>query len=372
MNILHLEASPGWGGQEIRVLREAEGMRKRGHQVVLGVMKGGGLVKQGRAAGFTVYEFNFNKRAWPFCLIRLCTLLRRHQIDLVNTHSSLDSWIGGIAARLVGCAVVRTRHLSTAIKAGWNSRMLYGKLADFVVTTCSSILPMISSQSGKKLEDCRSIPTGVDPQRITFQETDREVFRRNLGVLPTDFLVGMVCFMRSWKGIGDFLQAAHQLRHRPEIKWVIIGGGHEETYRAQARELKLEGIVFFTGHLEAPFAAMAALDAFALLSTAHEGVSQAILQAAYLGKPLIATATGGLGEVCLDRITGLQVPPFSPARVAEAVTWLSQDPALCRKLGQAAHSRVKNLFTLEQTLDGMERVYTEVLQRNGKSGYHAP
>lgn len=367
MNILHLEASPGWGGQEIRILREAEGMRKRGHQVVLGVMTGGDLIAKARAAGFTVYELNFQKKYWPFCLVRLLKIFRDHRIDLVNTHSSLDSWIGGISARLWGCAVVRTRHLSTAIKAGWNSRILYGKLADFVVTTCASILPMIATQSGKKLEACRSIPTGVDPNRIVFQEAEREEFRRKLGILPTDFLVGMVCFMRSWKGVSDFLQAANQLRNRSDLKWVIIGGGHEETYRAQARELKLEGIVFFTGHLDAPFAAMAALDAFALLSTAHEGVSQAILQAAYLGKPLIATAVGGLAEVCEDRVTGLQVPPFSASRVAEAVTWLSQDPALCQKLGAAARQRVEKQFTLEQTLEGMERVYAEVLQRKGKS-----
>ena len=62
MNILHLEASPGWGGQEMRILREAEGMRQRGHTVILAVMRGGGLVGKAREAGFVVYELNFNCR----------------------------------------------------------------------------------------------------------------------------------------------------------------------------------------------------------------------------------------------------------------------------------------------------------------------
>ncbi len=84
MKILHLEASPGWGGQEIRILREAEGMRARGHEILLGVMEGGKLIDAACKAGFTVYPLNFNKSHWPFTLFRILTLIWRHKIDLVN------------------------------------------------------------------------------------------------------------------------------------------------------------------------------------------------------------------------------------------------------------------------------------------------
>ena len=134
MNILHLEASSGWGGQEIRILREAEGMVNRGHLVILAVMSGGGLIKEARKKGFKVIEMNFKKWALPITLFRLFWLIYRFKIDIINTHSSLDSWIGGIAGRLSGKIIIRTRHLSSPIKKGLNSWLLYGKLADFVVT----------------------------------------------------------------------------------------------------------------------------------------------------------------------------------------------------------------------------------------------
>ncbi len=357
MKILHLEASPGWGGQEIRILREAEGMRQRGHEVVLAVMRRGALVARAKEAGFTVYELNFNKPAWIFTLLRLLSIIWRHKIDLVNTHSSLDAWIGGIAARIAGKAIVRTRHLSTAIKRGWNSRFVYGKLADFVVTTCSSIIPMICSQSGKKPAACRSVATGVDQEKIIAQPGQAEAFRERWGIEKEDFLVGTVCFMRSWKGIDDLLAAADLLRSHRRIKWVIIGGGHAERHHKKAKELQLDGVVVFTGHLDPPFPGLQALDAFALLSTAHEGVSQAILQAAYLGKPLVATATGGLSEVCLDQVTGFLVHPFSPEQVAQAVLKLKNAPALCHEFGQNARQLVEKTFTLTHTLDEMEKVY---------------
>lgn len=356
MNILHLEASSGWGGQEMRILREAEGMRARGHTVVLAVAKGGGLVTRARKSGFTVYELNFRRSAWPICLFQLLWVMRKHQIQIVNTHSSLDSWIGGIAARIGRRVIVRTRHLSTPIKPGWNSRILYGKLADFVVTTCSSILPMISEQSGNR--QCRSIATGVDPDQIRVEPNEVEAFRKKIGVAPDDFLVGTACFMRSWKGIDDLLKAADLLRNIPGLKWAIIGGGHAERHKKLAKELKLEQIVQFTGHLDNPFPALASLDLFALLSTAHEGVSQAILQAAYLGKPLLATRTGGLGEVCIGQVTGMNVPPFAPQEVAKAVLAMKGNLLMRQQFGKRARQLVMDQFTMAHTLDQMEGVYS--------------
>ena len=364
LTILHLEASPGWGGQEIRILREAEGMRSRGHRVIFVVMQGGALAKEARNEGFTAYEMGFHKRSWPLTLLRLIALIRKERVSLINTHSSLDSWIGGIAGRLCKVPIVRTRHLSTPNKPGLNSHLLYGRLADFVVTTCASILPGISERSGKPLSQMRSVPTGVNPARMEVKEEDGRAFRKSIGVAENDFLVGTACFMRSWKGLHDFLDAAVLLRSEPRLRWVIIGGGHQETYRKRASELGLDGIVHFTGHLTNPIPALKGLDAFALLSTAHEGVSQAILQAAYLEKPLIATATGGLCEVCMDGKTGIQVPPNSPDRVADAVISLMNDQEIRKFFGSQARELVLSHFTFEKTIDEMEDIYRNL---NGAS-----
>lgn len=357
MHILHLEASPGWGGQEIRILRESIGMRERGHLVILAVMRGASLGKKAKEAGFVVYELNFRHVAWVATLFRLLWMIAKHRIDLINTHSSLDAWIGGIAGRIARKKIVRTRHLSTQIKPGFNSRLLYGKLADFVVTTCASIVPIISKQSGKSIDKCRSIPTGIDEDAILTSPEEVDAFQKKHRIGEKEFLIGTACFMRSWKGIEDFLKAANLLRNEPYLRWLIIGGGHAETYRQMAKDLKLEGKVIFTGHLDNPFPAIQALDVFALLSTAHEGVSQAILQAAYLRKPLIATAVGGLGEVCIDRMTGLQVAPFAPDEVAKAVLELKTKEGLRIAFGLKANALVKSHFSWKATLDQMENVY---------------
>lgn len=359
MKIIHLEASPGWGGQEMRSLNEAIGMRKRGHDVCFAVMNDGGLIENAKKEGFKVYPLSFFKKHWIKAFLQLRKIFRENEIDLVNTHSSLDAWIGGMVARSMNVPIIRTRHLSTPIRPGCNSRLLYGKLADYVVTTCHRIVEVICEQAKISKDRCKSIPTGIRPE-MPDVESDGS-FRKEIGVGKDDFLIGMVCFMRSWKGVDDFLKAADLLRNEPGLKWAVIGGGHSKAYKEMAQELLLEDHVFFPGHLEKPFSAMKELDAFCLLSTAHEGVSQASLQAAFLEKPMITTPTGGLCEVCIDQKTGILVPLFSPDKVAEAILTLKKNPNLSKKMGSSGREHVLEHFTFEHMLDQMEAVYKKVI-----------
>ena len=356
MNILHTEASPGWGGQEMRIVTEAIGMRDRGHKLFFAVQKDSEIGKVLRKENFWVYEINFHKIYWLFSFFHLITIIRKHKITIVNTHSSLDAWLAGMAARFLKKKIIRTRHLSTPIKKGLNSRLLYNSLVDYVVTTCSKIVPVITQQSGIALSCCQSIPTGMDFTIIDKKKKLVEAFRRKHHIAENDFLVGMVCFMRSWKGIDTFLQAAKQLESNIHVKCILIGGGHEETYRKKAENMQLKNFIF-TGHLQDPFSAIMALDVFTLLSTASEGVSQASLQAAYLEKPLITTDVGGLGEVCLHNETGIIVPSYDFTAVAKAICTLQENPLLRREMGKKAKKLVIQNFSLKQMLDNLEQIY---------------
>jgi glycosyltransferase involved in cell wall biosynthesis len=363
MKILHTEASPGWGGQEIRILREASGMRKRGHEVIFAIQKGGGLVETAKNEGFIVYEVELKRSSLFKAFFNLLSIVRKHDINLINTHSSFDAWMGGLLGKLLRIPVLRTRHLSTPIRKGLNSKILYNYLADIVVTTCADIVDVIVKQAKLPKSRCFSIPTGVDPSQLNVEAEKVLRFRENLGLKKDDCLVGTLCILRGWKGITDLLWAAKELQDVPHLKWIIVGGGvSEEHFRKEWKELGLENKVVFTGHLSNPYTALAAMDIFLLLSWAHEGVSQASLQAAWLEKPLVTTETGGLKEVCIDEVTGYQVPLHSPKEVADRVVRLLKDPQKRQEMGKMAHKLVEERFTFEKMLDQMEVVYKK-LQR---------
>lgn len=362
MRILHTESSNGWGGQEIRILHEMIEMRKRGHEMILAVVRNGKLIEKARKEGFCVYELPFSKQAAAFTIWKLLSIIKRHSIDVINTHSSLDAWIGGLVGRIAKKRIVRTRHLSTPIRSGLNSYLLYKCLVDFVVTTSSCIVPVIATSSKLDPSLLRCIPTGIDPQKLVVDSSAVAHFRNVLGLKENDILVGTCCFVRSWKGIDTLLQTAQILKDHGQIKWVIVGGGHVDDYRPKVKTMGLEHSVYFTGHMEVPFSAIAAMDIFMLLSTANEGVSQSSLQAAYLSRPLITTTVGGLPEICIHGKTGILVPPLSTEKTAEAVLALVGNPRLRQEFGAHAKDLVKEKFTLTQTINNMESVYNELLK----------
>jgi glycosyltransferase involved in cell wall biosynthesis len=359
MRLLHTEGSQGWGGQEIRILKEAVALREEGYEIIFAVQPLGQLAQKAREEGFLVYEVSFAKGAYALTLFRLIRILSKHKIDIVVTHSSSDAWIAGIAARATGKKIVRTRHLSTKIKQGINSKLLYNFLADYVVTTSSSIIPMIQQQSGIDPKRVLCVPTGVDPKKMEYDVADAIDFRKRLGLTEKDILIGTACIVRSWKGIPDLIRTAFLLKDIPNLHWVIIGGGYIDQYCHIPAQLGVEDRVTFTGHFENPASAIAALDIFMLLSTAHEGISQASLQAAFLKKPLVTTSVGGLPEVCLDGITGFVIPPHSPEEAAKKVQLLMNEK-LRREFGEAASDLVKQQFLFQKTADTMVQVYSSL------------
>jgi len=360
LNILHLESSFGWGGQEIRILKESEGMRNLGHNIIIAVEKNGLLIKKAKEKGFQTYEIRFKKIFWLLSFFKLIYIIKKHSINIINTHSSSDAWLGGVVAKLLKIPVIRTRHLSTPIKKGLNIKLLFDYLADFVVTTCGEVADIIISKTKKNHTNCKSIPTGIDLDNIKIISQEKNRFRQSYNIKQEDFLVGTVCFMRSWKGVDDFLKTAKILENEKDIKFIIIGGGHQDKYIQMAKEINLNNIIF-TGHINNPYNAIASLDIFTLLSTAHEGISQASLQAAFLKKPLICTPTGGLKEVCIDKLTGIQVPLFSSLEVAKAILKLKNDKILRNTLSENAKA-LSLKFSSSKMIKQMQQVYTKLIQ----------
>ena len=356
--ILHTEASTGWGGQEMRIMAEARGMRDRGHTVLFLTQHGAELAQRARDEGFYVEELDFRRRKALVTVPRIIRFLRKYKVDVVNTHSSLDSWVAGFAARLARCRVIRTRHLSAWIRPGLNSKVLYRGLADGVATTCEEAAEVIRQQAKLSAERCFSVPTGVVPEKLVVDEAAARKFREDYGIAEDEVLCGTLCVIRGWKGVQHLVEAAHKLRDVPRLRFVVVGSGpFEHAVHELAEELDLGSKLIFTGRHENPAPALAAMDIFALLSYANEGVSQAALQAAYLGKPLVTTPTGGLGEICQSGLTGLQVAANAPDEVAQAVHRLYSHPELRQSLGNRAQQMVKERFTMDHTLDQMLKLY---------------
>jgi glycosyltransferase involved in cell wall biosynthesis len=309
--ILHTESSLGWGGQEHRIVAEAKIMRQRGHRLLMAGDPRGELYTRAQGEGFAVFPLEFggikNLGAWR----ELRRLLRQERVDILNTHSSLDSWVGFLAWLSLGKRpkLVRTRHLSTRVSPNWPTRRLYLAPAA-VITTSREIAELLHRSLGVPRERLHAIPTGVSLADFAPRPPDPNLRARS-SLPPRAFVFGTVSVLRSWKGHVYLLEAFHHLvQEGLDAVLVIVGDGpYRPVIEEKIHTLGLADTVRLVGHQDAVPAWLALMDAFVLASYAHEGVPQALLQALAMGKPVAATAIGGIPEVIIPEETGLMAPP---------------------------------------------------------------
>jgi glycosyltransferase involved in cell wall biosynthesis len=91
-----------------------------------------------------------------------------------------------------------------------------------------------------------------------------------------------------------------------------------------------------------------------------EGLGTSLLDAMACGKPIVATEAGGIPEVVQNGVTGWLVPPRDHPAMADAIVGLLNDPALCRRMGEASRITARERFSVERMVLDTLRVYQRV------------
>jgi glycosyltransferase involved in cell wall biosynthesis len=356
MKIVHTEASCGWGGQEIRIIEESLGMVERGHEVTLLCPLEARIHQEAVKRGLPVQALPIARKNLRG-LLALRRWLLRHQVDVLNTHSSTDTWLAALACQTLrhAPALVRTRHISAPVPRNLSTRWLYGKASRHIVTTGEALrreLIAINDLPGERLT---SVPTGIDTGR--FAPGDTQEARQALGLPQDRHYLGIVATLRSWKG-HLYLLDAFAASAPDNWTLLIIGDGPMRNIIEEKIEtLGLGGRVKLVGQQDKPELWLKALDLFCLPSYANEGVPQAILQAMLTALPIVTTPVGAILEAVKDGETALVVPPKDSTALAAALRKLMNDPELAATLGMRARETAVGQFSREIMLDRMERVF---------------
>src|SRR5262247_3710772 len=204
--VLHTESSRGYGGQEIRTLAEVRWLLGHGWGALIACQPESPLFAEAKASEIPVEPFPMRRATDVGALLRLRRLIRDRGVSLVHTHSSVDSWIAGVAAKSLGRPVVRTRHVSIPIR---RRRALVYRLADRIITSGESVRSIVIA-AGIAPERVVTISAGVDPGRFHGAISGGQV-RDELGLPAGAALVGLVANVRGSKGHNVFLESARAI-----------------------------------------------------------------------------------------------------------------------------------------------------------------
>ena len=356
LSIIHTESSCGWGGQELRIIAEARGMGARGHDVCIAAAPGSRILAEASRRGIAVAPLPIARKG-ARGLVALRRFLARSRADIVNSHSSTDSWLAALALASMAAAppLVRTRHISAPIPGNARTRWLYTRATAHVVTTGERLREQVMRETGLAADRVSSVPTGIDLER--FSPGGAPAARERCGLPRGAFVIGIVATLRSWKGHRFLVDALAAIRD-PGVMLVIVGDGPgAQNLRAQVAALGLQNRVRMPGNQEDVVPWLRALDVFALPSYANEGVPQAIMQAMACRIPVVSTPVGAIGEIVREGETGLLVAPQDAAALCAALLRLRDDAALRERLAGRAHEFAHARFSELNMLERMERIF---------------
>lgn len=314
-----------------------------------------------------------NPVAWWRAGRELLALMREYKPDVVHTHAATVGFLGRIAARIARVpVVVHTLHVHPF-------RGYYNKIQSFGFITVERIGAYLSDSIITLSEKLRRelteryhitrrnrvivLPLGFDLSAFSSTARHSGDVRQRFGIPPEAPLVGVIGRLLPVKHYDLFLEAAARIhRQMPEVCFLIVGDGPERaSLEQQARELKIDHVVAFTGWLDDMPHVYAALDVLAS-SSLNEGTPVPIIEALAAGCRVVATDVGGVRDVLNNGALGQLVPPDDADALAGAIlNAISQpyDATLARETMERWHGidrLVSDLDSLYRGLLSMKKV----------------
>jgi glycosyltransferase involved in cell wall biosynthesis len=303
-------------------------------------------------------------------LFQLFRLFRKHKFDVVHSVTPKAGLLSMTSSRLAGVGV----RLHTFTGQVWanltGKRRTFLRLLDKLTFTFSSQV-LVDSHSQRDFLIEESVVTiekstvlangsisGVDIERFSMSESQRQEVREKIGIAESDFVFIYLGRMNRDKGIPELLLAFEefQAEQTDQDSKLLLVGPDEEQLLNQINDPN----VIIHGFTNTPELFMGIADVFCLPSH-REGFGSVILEAASLNVPAMASRIYGLTDAVDDKKTGLLHSLGNVEEIVECMKLLKNDKDLYQTLANNCRPRARDMFGQEVITDALESFYEVIL-----------
>lgn len=329
---------------------------------------GGPIQDRLEAMGVRTHNLDLPNERDPRAIVRVRRLIAETGATIVHTHLLRADFYGGIAACWAGAPI----RVSTAYAIGSYRRQRRRRVDGLLDAACARLPTHIVAVSRAVKRDCVE-RLHIEPDRITVIRTGVDspglvdqarvsAQRAQWSVAQDAPLVVTVARLSYEKGVDALIDAAAVLhRSHPRARVVVLGEGPDRRdLEARIQDRGLDGTVLLAGFQDDIWPALAAADVVCLPSKS-EGLPNALLEAMASGRPVVATAVGGVPEVVDSGQDGVLVEPGDAGRLAEEIARILDDAELARRLGEAARRTIERDFGAKSAVAKYGAFYQDLI-----------
>ena len=373
--VLILDLSKHYGGSNSRILSLMT--RSKPGTIGLAGLKNGVITKQAMQMGLQVHTVSGHK-ADPRLLFRLMKVIREEGYNVLDSQNIQSKFWANLAAIFTGTALVSTlnswyahEHGTTLVKGRFYTslELLTNQSLDLYITVSEKDRQMLldSGLPENAIEliyntidlDVSSIPGNENWLREQFDLPHQAIVSTGIGRLVPQ------------KGFDILIEAFTKIASQvPDLYCLIIGEGEDkEKLSEQIRRAGLETRIRLIGYHDRPKAMsiLKSSDIFVMPSR-YEGTPIALLEAAALGRPILAACAGGIPELVTHEQHAYLVSTHDPEVLAQGFVKLALDREYAQRLGQNAQQRVRERFNPESQVNETWAAYAKALGRHKARG----
>jgi glycosyltransferase involved in cell wall biosynthesis len=363
----------GVGGTETQILEMASRLdRDRFDVLVCGLKRSDVVAEELRARGVRVSTLDGSGRGDVRVLNRLARLIRDERPDIIHAFLGFANLASSLVGRLLGVPVIIWSYRDVEVwktRAHWLVERVALRWADAVTCCSDAVRRFVLAHVNGRAAKCSTIYNGVDPDRFG---RSRAAGRAELSLREGGVVIGTVSRLdEPKKGLAVMLRALADLATRndlPPWQWLVVGDGPARgRLQALAGELQLADRVVFAG-LRHDVAPVLPLMDVVVCPSLYEGFGIVLVEAMAAGRPVIASATGGIPEIVAHEDTGLLVPAGDAAALAGALASLMTHPDRARAMGERGRARACDRFPISRAVERHQQLYESLWRRHAGPG----
>jgi len=365
MNILYVESSRSWGGQEYRTCLEINWLNAHGYQAWLICNPDSQVHSKASELGTRLVTMPLRSRVDPLCSLRLWKFCRQNKIDLLKAYSSKDHWIC-LPLFLCGIPLSRARCITDPIDSQ-SRAFVFKHGCSQIVADASVIKHQFVEEHGIDSAKIEVIGSAVDLEKFK-PPRNRTKFRREIGVGDDAPLIGNVGMIRPDKGQLELVKSVPLVLEKcPDARFVIVGQGtgilkRGINVRNAIDRAGLGDKIIMAGYRWDTPNIYAACDMIVIASLRTEASPIVLREAFASGRPVIATKVGDIPEIVRDRENGLLIEPGNTQALASAILEFIFDPELAAHCAANGFRYATENFSFDKMMDAKLRADLKIIR----------